>query len=61
MATVDVDFVMPVYNEGANVGRAIEEIDRCVPRPKRVLVVYDFDEDNTVPAVRERMPRYPWV
>ena len=56
-----VDFVMPVYNEGANVGRAIEEIDRNVPIPKRVLVVYDFDEDDTVPAVRALQPRYPWV
>jgi dolichol-phosphate mannosyltransferase len=60
-ASADVDFVMPVYNEGANVGRALEEIDRNVPLPKRVLVVYDFDEDNTVPAVRELQPRYPWV
>jgi glycosyltransferase involved in cell wall biosynthesis len=57
----DVDFVMPVYNEGANVGRALEEIDRNVPLPKRVLVVYDFDEDDTVPVVRELQPRYPWV
>ena len=56
-----VDFVMPVYNEGANVGRALEEIDRNVPLPKRVLVVYDFDEDDTVPAVRALQPRYPWV
>lgn len=56
-----VDFVMPVYNEGANVGRALEEIDRNVPLAKRVLVVYDFDEDNTVPAVRDLQPRYPWV
>jgi dolichol-phosphate mannosyltransferase len=60
-ATADVDFVMPVYNEGANVGRALEEIDRNVPLPKRVLVVYDFDEDDTVPAVRALQPRYPWV
>jgi dolichol-phosphate mannosyltransferase len=60
-ATADVDFVMPVYNEGANVGRALEEIDRNVPLPKRVLVVYDFDEDDTVPAVRALQPRYPWA
>jgi dolichol-phosphate mannosyltransferase len=60
-ATADVDFVMPVYNEGANVGRALEEIDKNVPLPKRVLVVYDFDEDDTVPAVRALQPRYPWV
>jgi dolichol-phosphate mannosyltransferase len=60
-STAEVDFVMPVYNEGANVGRALEEIDRNVPIPKRVLVVYDFDEDDTVPAVRALQAKYPWV
>lgn len=56
-----VDFVMPVYNEGTNVGRAIEEIDQNVPIPRRLLVVYDFDEDNTVPVVRELQQRYNWI
>lgn len=53
-----VEFVMPVYNEGANVERAIEEIYRLVPLPKRLLVVYDFDEDDTVPVVRALAPRF---
>jgi glycosyltransferase involved in cell wall biosynthesis len=57
----EVDFVMPVFNEGANIARALDEIDRNVPLSKRVLVVYDFDEDDTVPAVRALQPRYPWV
>jgi dolichol-phosphate mannosyltransferase len=56
-----VDFVMPVYNEGANIGRALAEIDRHVPLPKRVLVVYDFDEDDTLPEVRRLASRDPWV
>jgi len=56
-----VDFVMPVYNEGANIGRALDEIDRNVSIPKRVLVVYDFDADDTVPAVRALQDRYPWA
>ncbi len=56
-----LDLVMPVYNEGANIGRALEELDRKVPITKRVLVVYDFDEDNTLPVVRELLPRYPYV
>jgi dolichol-phosphate mannosyltransferase len=56
-----VDFVMPVFNEGTNVVRALEEINQNVPLPKRVLVIYDFDEDNTVPVVRELQPKYPWV
>lgn len=60
-ASVEVDFVMPVYNEAANIGRALEEIDQHVPLPKRVLVVYDFDEDDTVPEVRRLAPAYPWI
>lgn len=60
-APADVDFVMPVYNEGANIGRALEEIYIHVPLKKRVIVVYDFDGDNTVPVVRELAPRYPGV
>lgn len=60
-APADVDFVMPVYNEGANIGRALEEIDSHVNLKKRVIVVYDFDADNTVPVVRELAPRFPGV
>jgi dolichol-phosphate mannosyltransferase len=57
----DVDLVMPVYNEGPNVGRALAEIYERVPLSKRVLIVYDFDEDDTLPVVRGLMPRYPGV
>jgi glycosyltransferase involved in cell wall biosynthesis len=56
-----VELVMPVYNEGANIARTLEEVDSKVPLEKRLLVVYDFDEDNTLPVVRELMPRYPYV
>lgn len=56
-----VDFVMPVYNEGPNIGRALEEIYAHVAISKRVLIVYDFDEDDTLPAVRELSARYPGV
>jgi glycosyltransferase involved in cell wall biosynthesis len=55
----EVDLVMPVYNEGPNIGRALAELYEHAPIAKRVLVVYDFDEDNTVPVVRELAPRYP--
>jgi dolichol-phosphate mannosyltransferase len=59
--TADLDIVMPVYNEGANIGRALAEIYEKVPFSKRVLVVYDFDEDDTLPALRELAPSYPGV
>jgi glycosyltransferase involved in cell wall biosynthesis len=57
----EIDFVMPVYNEGANIGRALEEIDQQVTISKRVLVVYDFEGDYTLPELRRLAPNYPWV
>jgi glycosyltransferase involved in cell wall biosynthesis len=56
--TDEVDFIVPVYNEGPNIARALAELYATVQRPKRVLIVYDFDEDDTVPVVRELAPQY---
>jgi dolichol-phosphate mannosyltransferase len=56
-----VDFIMPVWNEGANIGHALEELYAKVLLAKRVLIVFDFDEDDTVPVVRTLAPRYPGV
>jgi glycosyltransferase involved in cell wall biosynthesis len=56
-----VDFIMPVYNEGANIARALAEIFAKVPLEKRVLVVYDFDEDDTLPVLRSLAASYPGV
>lgn len=55
----EIDFIVPVYNEGSNIANALAEIYGTVTRPKRVLIVYDFDEDDTVPVVRELAARYP--
>ncbi len=60
-ATAEVDLVMPVYNEGPNIGCALAEIYAKVPLSKRVLIVYDFDEDDTLPVLREMAPAYPGV
>jgi dolichol-phosphate mannosyltransferase len=57
----DLDMIVPVYNEGPNVGRTLEEIYQHVPLSKRVLILYDFDEDDTVPVVRALSPKYPGV
>src|SRR5439155_24167592 len=47
-----VDFLVPVYNEAENIERALRELDASTPLPKRLIVVYDFDEDSTVPVAR---------
>jgi glycosyltransferase involved in cell wall biosynthesis len=56
-----VDLIMPVYNEGSNIATAVRELAAKVPVAKRLLVVYDFDEDDTLPALRELAPEFPWV
>ena len=47
-----LDIVIPVYNEGENILDALNALRRYVKTPFRVLIVYDFDEDNTLPPVR---------
>ena len=47
-----LDFVIPVYNEGSNILATLGAIAREVKTPARVLICYDIDEDNTLPAVR---------
>ncbi|WP_406694874.1 glycosyltransferase [Singulisphaera sp. Ch08] len=61
VTTADVDFVMPVYNEGGNIERALREIQEKVSLANRVLVVYDFDEDNTLPVLRSLAEEFPNV
>lgn len=45
--------VIPVYNEGANFPALWRAISSHVRSEFSSLVVYDFDEDNTVPVVRQ--------
>ncbi len=45
--------VIPVYNEGANFPALWEAVRSQIRSSFRALVVYDFDEDDTVPVVRQ--------
>ncbi len=53
--------VVPVYDEQATIAETLSELREKVTIPHRVLVVYDFEEDPTVPVVRELMPAFPNV
>lgn len=55
----DLAILIPVYNEGANIRATLEHLYSQVTIPKRVCIVYDFDEDDTVPVVRELQARLP--
>lgn len=47
---IDVSIVMPVFNEGATIEQVLREIDKSVETRHEVVVVYDFEGDDTVPV-----------
>lgn len=50
-----IDIVIPVYNERDNIGPTLMEINEKVRSPHVINIVYDFDEDNTLPFVKRFM------
>ena len=56
-----VSFVIPVYNEPDNITGTLESIESHATCSYECLVVYDFEEDTTVPVVRALQERMPWV
>lgn len=52
--------VCPVYNEAANVERLFDRLRTDLSINIEVLVVYDRDEDTTVPIVRRLASLYPY-
>lgn len=44
--------VTPVYNEADNFPGLYDEVKKFVKTPHELVVVYDFDEDTTVPVVK---------
>lgn len=51
--------VMPVFHEQDTVAATLAELAAKVTIPHRLLVVYDYEEDPTLPVLRELAPRYP--
>ena len=43
--------VVPVYNEADNIVLFLRDVKREVREPHEILIVYDFPEDSTLPAV----------
>lgn len=61
MEAVPLDIVVPVYNEAENFGAFIDSLLANVRTPHRVLVVYDLDEDTTLPVARAAMERHKGI
>jgi dolichol-phosphate mannosyltransferase len=52
-STPPLTIVIPVYNEGANFRALWSELTSGIKTPFTAIVVYDFDQDNTLPVARE--------
>jgi dolichol-phosphate mannosyltransferase len=58
----ELTIILPVYNEGPNIEGVLAGIaDKVRAESREVLVVYDFDEDDTVPEVKRLQARMPDV
>lgn len=47
----EMDILIPAYNEGENIIETLQMLEKEVKTPFRALICYDFDGDNTLPAV----------
>jgi dolichol-phosphate mannosyltransferase len=56
-----ISLVVPVYNEADNIGPFLRDVEREVRDPHEILLVYDFPEDTTLPAVAAMQPPCPAV
>ncbi len=64
--TIDGQFakltiIVPVYNEGENFPRLIEAIEQQIAPPFSVLMVYDFDQDTTLPVAQNLAAERSWL
>src|SRR5580693_7363369 len=56
-----ISIVVPVYNEADNIQPFLRELEPHLHEPHETLLVYDFPEDTTLPAVAAMQPPRPTV
>ncbi len=49
----ELDIIIPVYNEGENIIEILNALKNDVKTPFQAFICYDFDEDNTLPAIEQ--------
>ena len=47
-----LQIIIPVYNEGGSIVKTLCGIREKVVVPHEITIIYDFDEDDTLPAVK---------
>ncbi len=61
MTSPELSIVIPVFKEGEAVEPVIRALDRDVKTAHEIVVVYDFDEDPTVPVIDRLAAELPAV
>jgi len=59
MHDLKLSVVCPVYNEGINIGPLLERLSQDVTIPIELIVVYDRDDDDTLPVLSRLRPPFP--
>ena len=55
-----LDVIVPVFNESSNIKNLFDKLAENVKTPMCVNVIYDFDEDNTLPVIKRIMYCYKY-
>ena len=53
-----LSIIIPVYNEKKNIKKILQSIKQNVSRHYEIIVVYDSDNDNTLPVLRSLQKIY---
>ncbi|MFN4258199.1 MAG: glycosyltransferase [Gemmataceae bacterium] len=56
-----LSLIVPVYNEAENFPALLAEVERWVPAPFVMYVVYDHEADTTLPVARQLAQTRPWL
>lgn len=48
-----MNIITPVFNEGTNFPDLYKAVSKNIQIPYRLIIVYDFDEDDTLPVVKK--------
>ena len=56
-----ISLIVPVFNEAENIQGFLADVESAVLEPHETLLVYDFPEDTTLPAVAAMQPPCPSV
>ena len=57
-AFLRISIILPVYNESENIEEQIKQIEEAVKIDHEILIIYDFDDDNTIDTVKKLQKRY---